>query len=204
MSLSCEYHPDREAHNKCEKCQKLLCVECKRTLHRTYSRGSSEHRRYYSVSYELCPECYYEEIIKSTNPKMCIIIFTIMAVMMSIMIGVTFGMDYMMNSFTSGLGGLPGFGFVIWPFALIPIFILGGASIAIFYYAKVYLPRKKEEIIAERDNWMASVGLELVETPRNISSGPQSGRSNVNTCPNCGEDLDPDDKFCSGCGTRLD
>ena len=202
MSMSCDYHPDREAHNKCEKCQKLLCVECKRTLHRTYSRGSSEHRRYYSISYEMCPECYYEAQIAGTSPKMCIISFIIIAVFMSIMATMMIVMDFVMNSFTAGFS-MGGMTIMIWPFAFIPIGMIAAASVFIYYQVKVALPRKKDQLIAERDEWMASVGLAPSPTPRSTPSSRPSGTSNVNTCPNCGENIESDDKFCNECGARL-
>lgn len=42
-----------------------------------------------------------------------------------------------------------------------------------------------------------------VEAPREDSGGADSGLAVVNFCPQCGRQAAPDDRFCSGCGTRL-
>ena len=63
MSLKCAYHPEREANTKCEKCGKLICLECKQAF--TTTHGTEDTR--YSVRHEYCQACYYDYKIKSTK-----------------------------------------------------------------------------------------------------------------------------------------
>ena len=56
MSLKCYFHPDREASTKCEKCEKMLCIECKKPY--TATHGVSESR--YATQHDMCKPCYYD------------------------------------------------------------------------------------------------------------------------------------------------
>ena len=51
---SCFYHPNREAVDKCEKCNRLICLEDK-MIYRTTGGQYSDGRKYV-----LCPICYNE------------------------------------------------------------------------------------------------------------------------------------------------
>lgn len=56
--------------------------------------------------------------------------------------------------------------------------------------------------------WVARVRDEEDSGERSVTSREDgkavAGRtSNINFCPQCGRDVGPDDRFCSGCGTRL-
>ncbi|NHI94041.1 MAG: zinc-ribbon domain-containing protein [Candidatus Lokiarchaeota archaeon] len=207
MTVNCYYHPDREAINKCENCGKLLCVECKQVLHRTYSRGSYSsqgrysHSHYYSINYDLCPECYYDAQIAATSPKMCIISFVILAVFASIMMGMMIGVDVMINSITPGFSNFsmptPGM------FIFIPILIIVVGGVIIFYIAFISYPKKRQQFISEKEEFLKSIGLENYNPPRTESSGSEYQINNVNICPNCGEKIEPDDKFCNECGNKL-
>ena len=55
--LNCHYHPNREASDKCEMCNRLICLECKMVFHGSYG---SNHKTY-------CPVCYERknEIIRT-------------------------------------------------------------------------------------------------------------------------------------------
>ncbi len=50
--LTCFYHPNREATQKCSKCGKLICLECQTTV-RTTSSGTSN----IALTRMYCPEC---------------------------------------------------------------------------------------------------------------------------------------------------
>jgi len=56
MSLNCYYHPEREANTKCEKCEKLICLECKKLY--TVKHGLQDSS--YATQHELCIVCYYD------------------------------------------------------------------------------------------------------------------------------------------------
>ena len=60
MSLKCYYHPEREAATKCEICEKVICVECKKPY--TVTHGVSESR--YATQHDACMPCYYDREIE--------------------------------------------------------------------------------------------------------------------------------------------
>jgi len=65
MSLKCYFHPDREATTKCEKCERMLCIECKEPY--TVTHGVDDSR--YATQHDLCMPCYYDiEMHKYRNP----------------------------------------------------------------------------------------------------------------------------------------
>jgi len=67
--LNCFYHPEREANTKCEKCGKIICLECKTVYRVSHSSGTGDHRRTYTSRYEYCPVCFYDQKIKSYGPQ---------------------------------------------------------------------------------------------------------------------------------------
>ncbi|MFX1251633.1 MAG: zinc ribbon domain-containing protein [Promethearchaeota archaeon] len=53
-NLECYYHPDRTAATKCEKCGRLICLEC-RMIHRERVIVTTDDTQF--VRYEYCPDC---------------------------------------------------------------------------------------------------------------------------------------------------
>lgn len=63
MSLKCYYHPDREATTKCEKCEKVICIKCKKSYNVTHGVKESLN----ATQHDMCKPCYYDiEIEKYT------------------------------------------------------------------------------------------------------------------------------------------
>lgn len=67
MSVKCYYHPDRDATTKCENCEKMICVECKKAYHVTH--GVKDN--HYATQHDLCQLCYYDIEMKkySFSPR---------------------------------------------------------------------------------------------------------------------------------------
>lgn len=86
MSLRCAYHPEREASAKCEKCSKVVCLECKMVYHERHSGGTGNRSYAYSVRREFCPVCFYDRKIKTygSQAKIGATIFTIITLIMFI------------------------------------------------------------------------------------------------------------------------
>lgn len=84
MSLKCYYHPERDASTKCEKCGKMICLECKTVYHVSYTSGSKEHRHTSTSRYVYCPVCFYDQKINAYGPKakMSVAIFSTIGIAM--------------------------------------------------------------------------------------------------------------------------
>ncbi|MFX1502350.1 MAG: zinc-ribbon domain-containing protein [Promethearchaeota archaeon] len=182
MSLKCVYHPDREASDKCEKCGKVICLECKMVYHETIHHGTGDNSYAYSRQFDLCPPCFYDRKIKKYGTTNMIggiigIIFII------IFIGVS---QTMMNS-----PDMPSsFRFVKILLLIIPILMLIGIIIGVFIYG----PIKVKDFKSKRGEFwdsikpMASIQKEEV-TPK--------------FCIECGNRIDPDASICSYCGSTI-
>jgi len=176
MSLKCFYHPEREAATKCEKCGKVICVECKMVYHKTVHRGTGDDRYAYSERYEYCPVCYYDtEIKKYKNYSYgCIgvmIVFIIAAIFMFFPTGLYTPMMFVVGILLS-LG----------------IFI---SIIAFFYLRFVYSPKKTAEFNAKKEEFLQSI-----KTPTSIKEEEITAKF----CPECGTRVEPDYSVCSYCG----
>ena len=207
----CHYHPERKAKEKCEKCGKLICLECEMVFHQTRSRssststgfrsGSRSTRSSYNVRYEVCPVCYYElqeETVSASKAPM--------------MLGIGFMIVFMLIFFTSFLpfvnefndvsdetGGSP----MSPMFMILPIFmmlIIPGAVI-IFFILRINVvgPKKASEARANKEAFLKSVGQNQSD---HYGSSQGSSRMNKSSgfCSYCGGELEPDDRFCLVCG----
>lgn len=185
MSLKCYYHPEREAQSKCEKCGKLICLECKRVFNVTH--GVDESR--YSTRHEFCQICYFDRGLKtakhsSTGCIICIIMDTLMIVLTIV---IPYSMGFYDIEFFK-------------PAIYIPVIILSiGLIIAIilFLYMKfIYGPKKVVEITTQKENYLRSLKYpskekEIIPPSKRFchECGNQID-SNVSICPHCGNDMD--------------
>ena len=176
MSLKCYYHPEREAATKCEKCGKVICVECKMVYHKTVHRGTGDDRYAYSERYEYCPVCYYDtEIKKYKNYSYgCIgvmIVFIIAEIFMFIPTGLYTPMMFI-------VGILLSIGILI-------------SIIAFFILRFVYSPKKTAEFNAKKEEFLQSIKTPTITKKEEITT---------NFCPECGTQVEPDASVCSYCG----
>ena len=180
MSLKCYYHPEREAQSKCEKCGKVICVECKMVYHKTVHRGTGDDRYAYSERYEYCPVCYYDTHVKKYKnyPYPCIgfiIIFIIAAISMTL--------------FTPGI-------YNPMSFLVITLLSLGIliSVVAFFYLRFVYSPKKTAEFNAKKEEFLQRTKTPTITKKEEIST---------KFCPECGTRVEPDASVCSYCGFIL-
>lgn len=180
MSLKCAYHPEIEASDKCEKCGKVICLECKMVYHETIHHGTGDNSYAYSRRYELCPPCFYDRKIKkygTTN----MIGGIIGIIMISIFVGVS---QTMMNP-----ADMPSsFRFVGTLFLIIPILAIVGIVIGVFIYG----PIKLKDFKSKREEFWN--GIKQVTSVQKEGAAP-------NFCIECGNKIDPDASICSYCGT---
>lgn len=173
MSLKCAYHPEIDASDKCEKCGKVICLECKMVYHETIHSGTGDSSYAYSKRYELCPPCFYDRKIKVHGYQN--------------MIGGTIGIIIIISFivFTQYLS--IGTDFFSMLFMLIPILAIVCIIISVFIYGPIKLTKfksKKEEFLNSIQP-IASIQKEEAVT---------------NICIECGNRIDPGASICSYCG----
>ncbi len=213
--LTCYYHPDRKADEKCEACEKLLCLECKKVLTVSHRhRRSGYHSRYhhgsgystYYTSHDLCPECYYERQIAGTSPTMCYIMMAFSIIVPTIMIIALLSMSMVFQDMGSVMGGFnPFFGMEL--IIIIPIIIIIAVVTLGTYNIRVWAPRRRERLITERNEFLKSVGITSPESVVEPDVDPDQDifyKVNIASCPNCGQEIEGDDKFCENCGKKLE
>ena len=198
MSINCFYHPDREAYDTCELCGKPVCVECKRTLIQTRMSYKSSSA-FLSVPREVCPECYYDGQIKETFPKSAVFIYSLVSLSFTLLIVMIIFMEITIRSIGGFPAGMPTPAMFLFIF-IIPI-IVGG--VIVIYMVFISRPKRKALLIKEKDEFLRSVGFEISESSLDSSSSISIRKKNINICPNCGEKIEPADRFCNDCGTRL-
>ncbi|MFX1409048.1 MAG: zinc-ribbon domain-containing protein [Promethearchaeota archaeon] len=173
MSLNCYYHPEREASTKCEKCGKIICLECKMVYHETYYRGTGDDRYAYTKRYEYCPVCYYDTQIK--KHKRSSIGFIFLTIMLLFMLGFMFFFN----------------------FADIQIFIMFlsiGITISIvafIYMQFIRIPKKVEEVETKKEEFLRSTKI-----PKPIKEEEIPPKF----CPECGTSIESGASICSYCG----
>ncbi|MCG3217393.1 MAG: zinc-ribbon domain-containing protein [Candidatus Heimdallarchaeota archaeon] len=209
---TCYYHPERTAVEKCEKCGKLICLECKMVFHATKSRGfssssglrsghasSSSRRSYYDVRHEVCPVCYFdlqEESVARSKVGMYVAMGFVGFFM------ITFIMVFM--PVFMFVDDVPAGGSFISLFILVPIMMLliPGIMLFFFFYRTFYVnPKTTSDARAKKREFLRSVGQSssYSGSPR-ISSSKKYKASSI--CNSCGDELEPGDQFCPGCGTE--
>jgi len=179
MSLKCVYHPDREASTKCEKCGKLICLECKQTF--TTTHGTEDSR--YSVRHEYCQVCYYDYKIKSAKYTPVVCVISILFFIISLI---------MINTFISNTDFSP-------EDLSTPILIMyAGLFISIIvsiYLLLVYRPKKIALYENKKQIFLTSTG----KSPSSKEAKPIE-----KFCSECGNKLEPGVSVCSYCGVFIE
>lgn len=171
--LNCFYHPERDASTKCEKCGRMICLECKTVYHEVHSTGTGDSRSSYSIRREFCPVCFYDQKIRMrlSIRKVGRIIASIFTIIVLIVVLVLVFLKGWLASF------------IFLPF-LIPIDIL---AFAYGPHSEVEFERQKVEF------------LNSVKTIQQVKEERLKGLF----CPECGNQLEPDVSVCSYCGTII-
>lgn len=193
----CYFHPNIQAIDKCERCNKLICLRDKRTYTRTYSSSSMSTNNYNTynmpVKYTFCPPCYYQAMESGfkSYKKISSIQKPLMLVFMIPFLLVPLGMIFMVidSPFNSGSFGLFPLIFILFP--LIFIFIAIGFIFLIIKgqsTASEYAKTEMNNISRDKAEFYSSHGL--------------GNNFNVNElyCNQCGSRIQKTDLFCPNCG----
>lgn len=184
MSLKCAYHPNRNATDKCEKCGKVICPECKMVDRETHYGGTGDSSYAYSTGYDYCPVCFYDKKIRKYSffNYLGAIIITIGVIVYIIIIMQIFG------GFGEWAKTVRIFDMILFS---LPIILVVALDINNFIFAPIKA-RKKNKRFTEKKleflNSLESAGLLYEEKQMRLH------------CPECGNKLDPGTSVCSYCG----
>lgn len=184
--LTCYYHENRKAIGHCERCSRLVCLECQRKYRVRHSRGRYHHG--YVERYEYCPICYYNR--KESPGASCVLLFPLCFLSIFIIVPISTGM-----------------------FMEVPVFSLVFISIptliaaSILYSLCIYGPKERERAHHEKLAFMKEVGLDdnynkgtpQTEQPRSEYRETLT-TANRFYCAQCGKNLQVGIKFCPNCG----
>ncbi|MFX1503874.1 MAG: B-box zinc finger protein [Promethearchaeota archaeon] len=173
MSVKCYYHPDREATTRCEKCEKMICVECRKSYHVTHGVNDSR----YATQHDLCFPCYYDiEMEKySFSARSYYIPISILTVV-----------DVILIVIAIVLVQLSGESFFFFPFG-IPFF---SGLLFILLCLRTYFRDKKRH---------PEEFAKLKEKKENFFKTLESG----NLCPECGSKVELGVSVCPSCGSNI-
>ena len=190
MSMEhCYFHPKLQAVDKCERCNKLICLQDKRTFTKTYGGSGigTDYNYYYApIKYTFCPPCYYQAVESgyrsyrkiSSFQKPFLLLFMIPFILVPIIMIVMvmnspFGLDI----------------FVLFP--IIFIFIAIGMFLFIFKTqstASEMMKSEYENIRVDKEQFYSNSNL--------------TTKNNYNEiyCNQCGSKILKSDFFCPNCG----
>ena len=207
--FSCRYHSNRNAIDKCENCSAYICLECKKVYQRSHTTSvglndniSSDS---YSVRQVLCPLCYYDNI-ERTGAGMkrmgliCPFIFII------IFLGGTLFMVFFFLEFIdiwdSSTGPSMGPGPEIFLIFIPLFFIIPLIVMACFLRQFLVIgPRQAKQARIEREAFLQSIG-DTSLYQREYDKGEFSSTYS-SYCRTCGDRIDPDERYCSNCGSSI-
>ena len=175
MSLKCYYHPNREAITKCEKCEKMICIECKKPISRIH--GVKESR--YATQHDFCMPCYYDCEMKQYDfsPRGYYIFASIAATSVVIFIILALVTAFSENKHKIAIV----ITFCVLTFISTVLFL---SALKFFFKNKVRFPVLLAELKTKKENFLKTL---------------QSG----NVCPECGNKFEVGFSICPSCGYDL-
>ncbi len=171
MSLKCYYHPDREATTKCEKCDKMICIECKKPISITHGVKESQ----YATQHEFCMPCYYDYEMKkySYSPRGYYIAFSILLpiILTLVILGLVF------------ISHIPAAGFGLLASSPIPTFLFVCLLVS-YISAKKRSPGMLAELKIKKEDFFKTlqIGSVCPECGNSVKTG-------ISICPSCGSDI---------------
>ncbi len=172
-NVSCYYHPNRDAITKCEKCGKLICVECKMVIGETRYDDTGDNSYTYSKRQEFCKLCYYNKKIKIYSAEgnlffyICLFIILIIISLIS------------------------------------PIYMVFSIFLAVVcLIGTLTAPKKLSKNLAEKEKFLNSLDQSLKKTSisnKNNQYSKDDNTSDLTYCQQCGKRIDINATFCNLC-----
>ena len=178
MNEKCRFHEEREAVSKCEKCGNFICAECEH-----YDQPMRDR-----FKVNVCPVCSYEPLRPEKMKYDLIGFLPLFAILIAfIFVIVLLGVN-LQNLFLFETN-LTSFLFVI-----LVLSFVGGIIIAVIsmFHINIHLRGAIKDGAIKQEKFLESVGLD-VDKYLAHSQG---------YCPECGQQLEKKDKFCSKCVTK--
>ena len=184
----CSYHPNRVAVDKCERCNRLICIEDKMVYRDARYRANNYQYRYrYDTPYTFCPVCYYETVKQQNVGSGAVFVKIASICFLSFFILLFFSIFSIIFQIPE-ISNLPsGFNtfFSIFPlvFVAIPGIIIIGLIISL-----IRSPRRARDASSEQEAFL-----------NHLNGRSPFDRENV-MCNQCGSLLTRADRFCPTCG----
>ncbi|MFX1503579.1 MAG: hypothetical protein ACFFDH_21635 [Promethearchaeota archaeon] len=159
--LRCAYHPNVNASGKCQKCGKLVCLECK------------VEKYTYNLKHEWCKKCDIENDIKTfvnKSSKSCIVMIVIIYLVL---------VPFTIIPIT--VGG------IIALFSLIPAGFLGIFTFLAYRHQYRFIPTKRKQLELKMKQFLDGIKEDLLL----ILCKECGSRIETSTgiCPKCGANL---------------
>lgn len=179
----CSYHPEAIAVDKCERCQRPICLEGKRVYHKQHSRGTGASRRSWSTRHIYCPPCHADvATMAATGPG------AILSGLLFVIIGII-----ITGAFAS-FGG---------PFVILPLLVIVLGIIQMMNKAqKADQARKDEQEFLNELN-TSPQGVKQTKSYSKFKSYSRPDKSwslSEVSCFNCGDKLELKANYCMNCG----
>jgi len=193
MTHYCNYHPENIATNKCERCNRKICLDDLRVHRKQHSSGSGGSSHGWTSRHEYCPVCKSEVEISEAQGSA-------IGGMVAIFIGALF-----LFISSSGLisSGAPG-GFVL-AFVSVPLLIIG-----IGIYSILVSPTRQERARENQQEFLYSLkqsseGVKIIDSKKknklHTYTRPNKTWTPLEmTCFQCGNTLSLVDDYCTNCG----
>ncbi|WP_455140335.1 hypothetical protein [Candidatus Hodarchaeum mangrovi] len=204
--FSCRYHSNRDAIDKCENCSAFICLECKKVYQTPYTTSDIDHDMVsdsYSEKHTLCPICYYDNMERAGDgmrrmgficPFMFIIVF----------LGGTFLMVFVLLQFIDLWNNTPGPSMGPGPEILLiftPLFFIIPLVIMVCLLRQFFVkgPHQAKQARIAREAFLESIGDTSLYQQEYDKGEFSSSYSSY--CRTCGDRINPDERYCSNCGS---
>ncbi len=194
MQVTCEYHPEVVATDKCDRCRRPICLNdvMKYEVRREVGDDSSSY--FYQI-YNLCPLCYSMALEAEYSLKANIFKGSIALILFFIVAASLLFFSNVLSEFEAPI-------FFLGLTAILSVFSI--IALAILYDIFVVGPKKVKKAQQIRENFLRSINWHKNHAKEKASIDSSNFTTMTLECFECGTPLDRTDKFCPNCGDPTD
>ncbi len=201
--MICDYHPSREAVDKCQRCNRLICLQDRMVVRNRHHHSSSMFNNYYTETI-LCPLCNYDMnkegetmISKFTGMQRGVVIVIVIFFMVPLLFMLNLFLSFQRRVNTFPVEPQEPFS----AFSIIPFFVFAFMFLVIILI--VFLVFKGTSSVSSLTklgtNRAAQTKEEFLRTVENEEFLGTYKRSDL-ACFQCGSPISETDRFCPSCG----